>query len=71
MTQDPNGRIIRLAFGALALLSVIAGFALYLFAGRLGLSEDTARLLATAFIVAGVLDAGVLYYWDRLFGPRP
>lgn len=63
-----NSRAIQLAFGVLALASLMLGLALYLLGGRLGLDEVTTRLIATAFIIAGVLDAGVLYFWERIFG---
>ena len=65
-----GNRTIALAFGLLALASLLLGLALYLFGERMGLDETTCRLVASAFIIAGVLDAGVLYFWERLFGPR-
>ena len=68
----PSGtrRSIELAFGLMALVSLLLGFALYLFGEWLGLDETTGRLVATAFIVAGALDTAVLYFWDRLFSPH-
>ena len=54
----------------MALVSLLLGFALYLFGEWLGLDETTGRLVATAFIVAGALDTAVLYFWDRLFSPH-
>ena len=69
--QDPplprGAGTVRLLFAGLALGSLIIGLALYLLAERLGLDEATARLLATAFLLAAVADALVLYFWDRLF----
>lgn len=65
-----NQRIIRIAFGAMALLSILAGLVLWNFADAIGLEEDTARLVATAFVIAGIGDALVLHFWDRLFKPR-
>ena len=62
-----RGRGVRIAFAALALGSLLLGAGIHLFAARLGLAADTARVIATAFIGAGVLDAAVLYFWDRLF----
>ncbi len=64
-------RTVRLAFAALALTSLAIGLALYTLADRLGLDEATARLLVTAFLVAAVADALVLYFWDRLFTRKP
>jgi uncharacterized membrane protein len=60
-------RIIRFAFGAMALGSVLVGLGVWQFADMIGLEEDTARLIATAFLAAGIGDALVLHFWDRLF----
>lgn len=69
-TEKQSSRNIAMAFGLLALASLSLGLGLYLFGARFGLDEATGRLIASAFIVAGVLDATVLYFWERLFGPR-
>ena len=66
-TGAARGRGVRIAFAALALGSLLLGAAIHLFAARLGLAPDTARVIATAFIGAGILDAAVLYFWERLF----
>lgn len=66
-SSEQQARIVRAIFAALALLSLLCGLALYLLAERLGLDESTARLIATAFLIAAVLDALVLYAWDRVF----
>ena len=60
-------RIVRLAFGGMALFSIVAGLILWNFAAALGLDEDTSRLIATVFIVVGIGDYLVLHFWDRLF----
>ena len=65
--KTDNQRIIRLAFGAMALFAVFAGLAIWMFADALGMDEDTAQLIATVFVIAGVGDALVLHFWDRLF----
>ena len=69
--RDPEpsrgARAVRILFTGLALVSLLAGLALYAFAERLGLDDQTARYLATAFLVAAVADALILYFWDRLF----
>jgi hypothetical protein len=46
---------------------VLAGLLLYLLQTSIGISEDTARLISTAFIVVGIADTIVLFWWDRLF----
>jgi hypothetical protein len=66
-----DGRAMRLLFAGLALGSLAIGVALYSFADGLGLDQDTARLLATAFLAPAVADALILYFWDRLFTRKP
>jgi hypothetical protein len=67
----PRGnRTARLLFAGMALVSLSAGLALYALAEWLGLDDDTARYLATAFLIAAVADALVLYFWDRVFTSR-
>jgi len=61
--QDPN--TVKALFAALALGSVLAGFAVYLLQGQLGIPSETARYITTVFVVLGVVDAVVLYLWDR------
>ena len=64
---DMNRRIARLAFGSMALFAVLAGLALWQFSDVIGLERDTAKLIATVFVIAGIGDVVVLYFWDRLF----
>ena len=65
--QKPNERLVKAAFAAMALVSVLAGLGLYLLQARIGISEETARLVSTAFIVVGIADTIVLFLWDRIF----
>jgi hypothetical protein len=62
-----NERLAKVVFAMLALASVLAGFGIYLLQDRIGIDEDTARLVATAFLVIGIGDTLLLYLWDRLF----
>jgi hypothetical protein len=62
-----NRRIVRFAFGAMALASVLIGFGVWQFSDAIGLEPDTARLIAIAFLAAGIGDVAVLHFWDRLF----
>lgn len=64
--NDPQQRLIKVAFGAMALVCLLVGLSLYVFADRFGLDADTARYVAIAFLVAGVGDYIVLKFWDRL-----
>ena len=61
--QDPN--TVRALFAALALGSVLAGFAIYLLQEQLGIPPETARYVTTVFVALGVIDALILYCWDR------
>jgi len=63
-------RAMQVAFASLALGSLLLGAAIHVFAAPLGLDAATARLIATAFIGAGILDAAVLYFWNALFRRR-
>jgi hypothetical protein len=65
-----NEHLAKAVFAALALASVLAGFGIYLLHVRLGIDEDTARLIATAFLAVGIGDTLLLYLWDRLFKRR-
>ena len=68
--QKSNDRVVKAAFAAMALVSVLAGLGLYLLQARIGISEETARLVSTAFIVVGIADTIVLFLWDRIFKQR-
>jgi hypothetical protein len=61
--QDRN--TVKALFAALALGSVLAGFMVYLLQGQLGIPSETARNVTTVFVVVGVVDALILYVWDR------
>ena len=62
-----NERLTKLEFAVMALASVLTGLAIYLAGDWLGISQDTARLVSTAFLVLGIADTLVLYFWERLF----
>jgi hypothetical protein len=63
-------RLAKALFAAMAVLFVLAGLAIHLVQTRLGIDEDTARLIATAFLITGIVDSLVLYGWDRIFKRR-
>ena len=63
-------RIVKIAFGVMAILCLLTGLALYLFADSFGFAPDTARYVAIAFLVVGVTDYIVLRFWDRLMKRR-
>jgi positive regulator of sigma E activity len=62
--------MVKVVFGIMALVCLAAGLIVYLFAERLGFSEDTARIVAIAFLVAGAVDYLVLKLWDRIMARR-
>jgi high-affinity Fe2+/Pb2+ permease len=68
--KQRHARMVRAIFAVLALLSLLCALVFYLLAERLGVEETTVGLITTAFLVAAVLDALVLYAWDRLFRPQ-
>lgn len=68
-----NGRrdmVVKLAFGIGALICLLTGLVLYMFAPQLGLDPATARLVAVAFLIAGAVDYLVLHFWERLGNRR-
>ena len=67
--KQPNAGTggVRSAFAAMALGSILAGLAVYLLQARLGIPEDTARLVSTVFLLVGVADLVLVYFWDRIF----
>lgn len=70
MTEQPRGPAdqgTKAIFAALALGSVLAGLAIYLLQAPLGIPAETAQFIAITFIVVGIADAVLLYFWDRLF----
>ena len=67
VATSANERLAKAVFATLALASVLAGLGIYLLQERIGIDEDTARLVATAFLVVGIGDTLLLYLWNRLF----
>ena len=57
----------RFTFAAMALGSILAGLVVYLLQARLGIPEDTARLVSTVFLLVGIADLVLVYFWDRIF----
>ena len=68
--SNSRDRLIKIAFGLAALICLAAGLILYLFPGVAGLDEETAELVAIAFLLAGFFDYLVLRFWDRLMRRR-
>ena len=72
--QTPGGearnRVVKIVFGVMALVCLLAGLAIYLFAEQFGISEETAQIVAIAFLAAGVGDYFVLKFWDRFASRR-
>jgi hypothetical protein len=67
-TRRQDLRFFRGVMVVLAVATVLAAGALLPWHARLGLSGDEARRIATLFLLAGMADTLVLYFWDRLFG---
>lgn len=62
---EARNRILKIAFGGIALMSLLAGLIIYLFAESFGLDEDTTRFVAIAFLVVGAGDYLILRLWER------
>ncbi len=60
-------RIVKVLFGVAALISLMTGLMVYLFADTIGLDDFTAKVVAVAFLIAGASDYLVLHYWERFF----
>jgi phosphate/sulfate permease len=67
MSTQSNEQQVKSMFAALAVGSLLAAVAIYLLRGWLGIPDDTARLVSTAFVGLAVVDGLVIYLWDRIF----
>jgi phage shock protein PspC (stress-responsive transcriptional regulator) len=70
LPSELHMRMVRIAFTIMAVVSLAMGLSLYILADKLAIDAPTARLMATAFIIAAVVDTFVLYFWDWLFKPK-
>ena len=75
MTQQSSSNetrtsAVKIAFGAMALVCLVAGLVIYQFAEQFGFSEETAQIVAIAVLAAGAGDYLVLKFWDRVAGRR-
>ncbi len=68
-TPDAN-RTAKIIFGAMALVSVLLGLVIYVFADAFGIEPEVAALIAIAFLLAGVIDYILLRNWDRFMRPK-
>ena len=62
----PTNRKAKLAIAVMALISLLIGFVLYVFADAFGIERKVATLIAIAFLVAGLADYLLLANWDRI-----
>lgn len=68
--RERSLRLVQVTLGVLALASLAVGLMIYALAGRIGVPEDVARIVASAFLAAAIADAMALYAWERLFRDR-
>jgi hypothetical protein len=68
--KSASGRNVRVVFAVVALVSVLAGLLIYVFAVPLGFDEDLAEIIAIIFLLSAICDYAVLYFWDRIFKNR-
>lgn len=64
--RERRSRLSKIFIGVAALVFVLFGLILYVFAPQLGIDPETSRLMAFVFIGAGCIDYLVLRFWDRL-----
>ncbi|MDA7947019.1 MAG: hypothetical protein MPJ78_06040 [Hyphomicrobiaceae bacterium] len=67
---DARNRIIKVAFGIMALVCLTTGLILYLRPDFVGLDPETAKFVAIAFLFAGLCDYLLLRFWDKLVRRR-
>lgn len=67
---EQQQRLVKITFGMTALVCLLTGLVLYLFAGDFGLDPVTARYVAIAFLIVGAGDYVVLRLWDRIVKRR-
>lgn len=73
MSEQPTpgaSRTAKIIFGAMALVSVLLGLVIYVFADAFGIEPEVAALIAIAFLLAGVIDYILLRNWDRFMRPK-
>ncbi len=73
MSEQPTpgaNRTAKIIFGAMALVSVLLGLVIYVFADAFGIEPEVAALIAIAFLLAGVIDYILLRNWDRFMRPK-
>lgn len=77
MQSDPvrrelrkSARQVRLMFGGIALTLAAMGLAARVGRHALGVADDDAMTIAAALLLAAMLYAGVLFFWDRRSGHR-
>jgi ferric-dicitrate binding protein FerR (iron transport regulator) len=66
-TRRRDLRFFRTVMIVLAIAMVAAGGALLAWHPHFDISADMARRIGSLFVLAGVADTLVLYFWDRLF----
>jgi len=68
--RQRSERLVQMTLAMLALASLVFGLGVYALASRIGLPIDSARVIASAFLLAAIADAAALFLWGRLFRPR-
>lgn len=68
--SEDSHRLVKAVLGIMTLVCISTGLIVYLFAQQLGFDEDTAQIVAIAFLAAGVGDYIVLKLWDRIVAKR-
>jgi hypothetical protein len=62
-----GARKVKLVYGSLALVAATLAATIGIIAERLGIAQDTRDTIALGFLIAAVLEAAGLFFWDHLF----
>lgn len=60
-------KIVQIIFACLALFSLAAAIVVSLHGVDYGLPENSASTIAIAFLIVGIADTALVYFWERLF----
>lgn len=60
-------KIVQIIFAGLALFSLAAAIAVSMNGIEYGLPESSASTISLAFLIVGIADTALVYFWERLF----
>ncbi len=60
-------KFVQIVFALLALISVISGMAVAYASDDFGLPDGSAKTIAGAFLVVGIMNTALMFLWERVF----